>query len=218
MLTRQIPNPWCAISNHQTLHSFRKFAPHRFRPDELSKRRGSSQDRDVTVLDGVRLRPLFLGQWIRFDPLHNVKYRTHFEITPADAAKIDFARVHRHAHWAFVGHLPANHLPALRQADGGGGTGIFSQSNLFAPLLRPSPDTAIGNRKAPNLLQNLFGQIVFDLPIQPDGLLCDGFTPMEVAYAQLFIEGGKDPPYSASSSNNRVSLSLPPCGSPRPWT
>ena len=69
--------------------------------------------RYVTVLDGVRLCSLFLGQWIRFGPLHKVKHTTHFEITPSFAANIHFACIHGYPHRAFVWDLPTNDLSPL---------------------------------------------------------------------------------------------------------
>jgi hypothetical protein len=58
-------------------------------------------------------------------------------------------------------------------------TDLFRYPNFLAPLLGAPPNTGIRDRQPADFLQNLFRQIVFDLPVEPDRLPGDGFTPID---------------------------------------
>ncbi len=100
--------------------------------------------------------------------------------------------------------LAANDLAPLGQPHRRPGAGLFGHAHRLAPLQGAPPEAGIGNRQPTDLVENLFGEIVLDLTIEPDRLLRDRFTPMLFVDAQLVVEGEKDPPHSVSSSNNRA--------------
>jgi hypothetical protein len=97
-------------------------------------------------------------------------------------------------------------------------TAVFGDPNFLTPLLGASPNAGIRNGQATDFLQNLFGEIVFDLAVEPNGLLGHNLTPMVFAHAQLFLEGEKDPVHTGGSRNSRVWLLRHPYGSLLLWT